>query len=218
MYLFGISHECLYVETHHPSSVLCSRQEMRILLCLELQTTPRWECRELGTPHRCTPISPSVSVLLEAESGGWSLGVLLRSCGTGVPGVIWGESSPWEGMLLCFLTFHKLKTKLAWRWDGWSFWPRLEASGVCPGWGEGDTASPGCVGTTESSWLVMTPGRRWTHVLCLIWRSKRCSCEHPRPSHMFHLLFCPWVEKSSLLLWITPHSISFSFHLFHLFL
>lgn len=175
-------------------------------------------CREVGTPHRCTPINQSVSVLLEAESGCWSLGVPLGSCGTGVPGVIWGESSPWEGMLLCFSTFHKLKTKLGLE-VGWvELLTETRSLRCLPSVRGGWHSTSWVPWEPRSSWLVMTPGRRWTHTLFLLWRSKRCSYEHPRPSHVFHLLFCPWVEKSSLLLLIMLHSISFSFHLFHLFL
>lgn len=214
MYLFGISHECLYVETHHPSSVLRSRQEMRILLCLEMQTTPRLRVQGAGDSTQVHAHQPKCL----SPSGGW-VWVLVPGCALeelwnwcARSDLRWEFSLGRNAALLFNLSQAEDEAGLE---VGW-----VELLTETRGfrWGEGDTASPGCMGTTESSWLVMTPGRRWTHALCLLWRSKRCSCEHPRPSHMFHLLFRPWVEKSSLLLWITPHSISFSFHLFHLFL
>ena len=195
----------LYVESHHPSSVLCSRQEIRILLCLEMQTTLRPRVQGGGDSTQVHAHQPKCL----SPSGGW-IWVLVPGCALGELWN-WCARSDWRWELslgrnaALLFNLHKLKTKLGLD-VGWvELLTKTRGLRCLPSVRGGWHSTSWVPWEPRSSWLVMTPGRRWTHTLFLLWRSKRCSHEHPRPSHVFHLLFCPWVEKSSLLLLIMPH-------------
>lgn len=117
--------------------------------------------------HIRLSISQGVSLVsLEVESGTASpgcapLGAAELVCRE------WSEVRALSGKE-CLSTFHKLNKELGLE-VGWvEFWLRLEAPRVCPGVRRGSLNTLlVAMGTMEGSWWVLTPGRRWAHMLIL---------------------------------------------------
>lgn len=175
---------------------------MRVILCLEVQTRLREvQTGQMGIPYIKMLINQSVSDFL------WKLNLNCPSLG--VPDAqLWGPAElvcgEWSEVRAlsrkeCFSTCHKQLGLEVW-------WAELLAETRGPShlprvrrWWPSTLLLP-----WEGSWWLITPGRRGA--TCSFssegLNSKAMSIPDP---HQGPLSFCPWVEKSSLVLLIMPH-------------